>query len=199
MCQTASLAQSRVFKQNTIDELREKHPYGEKPKVEQNTQSETTQSTVTPIFNTTFFIILGIILLLFIVFLFIGNKTGILFKKERFTKNELNFEELSIEQTSKSELELLLENALSQKNYKVAIRALYLLTLKHLSDTTSICLKDDKTNYDYFYEIKNKKTKELFRSITSVYDYVWYGEFEAENTHYRNAANFYEQLNQQSK
>lgn len=200
LLQVASFSQSRTFKQSTIEELREKHQYGEKP-VKEPIEDNTTDFDPTPIFNTTFFIVLGVILAAFIIFLFVGNKTGILFSKDkkRSGKSELDFEELSVEQTSKSELEILLENALAQKNYKVAIRAVYLLTLKHLSDHSLIRLKDDKTNYDYFYEIKNKNAKELFRSITSVYDYVWYGEFEAENTHYKNAAKFYEQLNQHKK
>lgn len=189
-----------MFKQSTIEQLREKHQYGKKP-IQEIKEDSSTNFDVTPIFNTTFFIVLGILLVLFILFLVIGNKTGILFSKDkkRTNKNELDFEELSVEQTSKSELELLLENALTQKNYKVAIRAIYLLTLKHLSDNSLIKLKDDKTNYDYFYEIKNNNKKEIFRSITSVYDFVWYGEFEAKDTHYNNAAKFYEQLNQAKK
>ena len=200
LLQVASFGQSRTFKQSTIEELRDKHQYGEKPSIKPEKESQD-DFDITPIFNTTFFIVLGILLGVFIIFLFVGNKTGILFSKDKkgTNKNDLDFEVLSVEQTSKTELEILLENALSQKNYKVAIRAIYLLTLKQLSDTSLITLKDDKTNYDYFYEIKNKRTKDVFRSITSVYDYVWYGEFDAENTHYQNAAKFYEQLNQHKK
>jgi hypothetical protein len=188
-------AQNRVYNQQTIDDLREKHQYGEKPVKEiEEPKEKSVNLDVLPIFNTVFFIVLGVLLLGFVLFLLIGNKSGILFKKEQIKRDEFQFEELCIEDTPKSELEILLENALAQKNYKVAIRALYLLTLKHLAETSSIQLKTDKTNYDYFYEIKIDSKKQLFKSITNVYDYVWYGEFEAEHSHYQSTMQFYKAI-----
>ena len=195
LCLYSLNAQNRAYKVQTIDELREKHQYGEKPKEEiEESRGEMQSISVLPIFNSTFFIVLGVLLISFLVFLFLGNKSGILFKKEQLRKDSLEFEELSIQDTKISELELLLENALTQKNYKVAIRALYLLTLKHLAETSLIQLRENKTNYDYFHEIKNGNTKQLFKSITTVYDYVWYGEFEAQSSHYQSAADLYRQL-----
>lgn len=41
----------------------------------------------------------------------------------------------------------------------------------------------EKTNTDYFYELKNQAHKDEFGYLSYVYNYIWYGEFEIdENT-----------------
>lgn len=192
-------AQNRQYKKETIEELRGKHSYDEEPEQyeEHNSPSTSTSSdnVSLPIFNSGFLVVFGIIILAFLIFILFGKNSGVLFN----TQKELDFDELTIEETPKSELEKMLDNALRQQDYKVAIRALYLLTLKHLADSSIILLKEDKTNFDYYYEIKKHDSKQLFKSITSIYDYVWYGEFEALETHYDTTSSYYKQLSQQTK
>ena len=124
----------------------------------------------------------------------IGQNKGYFNSKKLEFDRDINFEEVEIESVGKDELEKLLQNALSQQNHKVAIRAIYLLTIWHLDDKNIIALQENKTNFDYQYEIKNASTRADFESITRVYDYIWYGEFEAEQIHFEQAESFYKNL-----
>lgn len=76
-----------------------------------------------------------------------------------------------------SNLEELLNTAIHQKNYRLAIRYQYLITLKKLSENSLINLDKDKTNSDYLLEIKTPKHQKEFSYLAYIYDYVWYGQF----------------------
>ena len=76
-----------------------------------------------------------------------------------------------------SNLEELLNTAIHQKNYRLAIRYQYLITLKKLSENNLISLDKDKTNSDYLLEIQTPKHQKEFSYLTYIYDYVWYGQF----------------------
>ena len=36
----------------------------------------------------------------------------------------------------------------------------------------------EKTNSDYFYEIKSESLRNDFSYVSYLYNYIWYGEFE---------------------
>ncbi|HMQ43133.1 MAG TPA: DUF4129 domain-containing protein, partial [Mariniflexile sp.] len=71
----------------------------------------------------------------------------------------------------------LISDALNNKNYRLATRYLYLKSLKLLTNKNIIEWHYDKTNSDYINEIKDENTKLVFKRISYIYDYVWYGEF----------------------
>ena len=54
---------------------------------------------------------------------------------------------------------------------------MYLKCLKVLANKKTIEWHFDKTNTDYLNEIKDSKLKVLFKRVSYIYDYVWYGEF----------------------
>jgi hypothetical protein len=74
----------------------------------------------------------------------------------------------------------LIKEAINQKNYRLAIRYYYLLSLKHLTESDSIAWQPQKTNEDYISEIETDHIKTDFKNITRIYDYVWYGEFNVD-------------------
>lgn len=76
-----------------------------------------------------------------------------------------------------SNLEELLNTAIHQKNYRLAIRYQYLITLKKLSENHFISLDKDKTNSDYLLEIQTPQHQKEFSYLAYIYDYVWYGQF----------------------
>ena len=82
----------------------------------------------------------------------------------------------------------LINKALEKNNYRLAIRYHYLQVLKHLSKKGQIEWDTEKTNYDYYREIKDEKTREEFQYISYIYDYCWYGEFEISNEDYNKGA-----------
>jgi Domain of unknown function (DUF4129) len=63
--------------------------------------------------------------------------------------------------------------AIEARNFRLAVRLLYLQTLKRLTDTGRISWKPDKTNRQYVQEMKNAD----FEQLTTQFEYVWYGDF----------------------
>lgn len=70
-----------------------------------------------------------------------------------------------------------IEKAISQHNYRLAVRLLYLKCLKHLSDCKLITWQIDKTNAAYLYELTDADQKQTFSSLTKEFEYIWYGNF----------------------
>jgi Domain of unknown function (DUF4129) len=70
-----------------------------------------------------------------------------------------------------------IEEAIEKQQYRVAIRLMYLQSLKELSDKCIIDIKPNKTNFDYAAELKATPYSQGFENITLVYEYAWYGEF----------------------
>lgn len=75
-----------------------------------------------------------------------------------------------------------IDRALSNRDYKEAVRLLYLQTLKQLSDNGVIDWQLYKTPTEYIYEIKPENTRSVFRELTNSFLRVRYGNFEAEKT-----------------
>ena len=71
--------------------------------------------------------------------------------------------------------EELIKKALSIKEYRIAIRILYLKILRNLSDKNIINWKPEKTNREYLYEIKSNSIKEHFEKVIKIFEYIWYG------------------------
>jgi len=72
-----------------------------------------------------------------------------------------------------------------QKDFRSAIRYHFLFVLKKLSDKKLIEWNPEKTNRDYFYELKNENSKENYRQLAHIFDHVWYGEFEINESDYQ--------------
>lgn len=70
-----------------------------------------------------------------------------------------------------------IEAATVQGNYRLAVRLLYLQTLKQLTDRQLIDWKPDKTNTQYAFELANQPFAQPFNALTRDFDYVWYGNF----------------------
>lgn len=65
--------------------------------------------------------------------------------------------------------------ALQDNNYRLAIRLVYLQTLKHLSDRAVIDWQLNKTNHNYELEIQASELRTLFIQLTDIFEFVWYG------------------------
>jgi len=72
-----------------------------------------------------------------------------------------------------------------QKDFRSAIRYHFLFVLKKLSDKKLIDWNPEKTNRDYFYELKNENSKENYRKLAHIFDHVWYGEFKINESDYQ--------------
>ncbi|WP_179337874.1 DUF4129 domain-containing protein [Winogradskyella ludwigii] len=128
------------------------------------------------------FRILPYLLLAFLIFLlvrfFLKVNSNNLITKAKQQGSILFTEE---EQIIKNEdIPALIKDAIDQKNFRLAIRYYYLLSLKHLTEGDRISWQPQKTNEDYIKEITINHLKVDFKNITRIYDYVWYGEFNVD-------------------
>ncbi len=74
-------------------------------------------------------------------------------------------------------LDKLIQQAVDNNDYRLAVRYYYLKTLKLLTQKELIDWKPEKTNRDYIKELSSTRFTDKFRRITFAYDFVWYGNF----------------------
>lgn len=68
--------------------------------------------------------------------------------------------------------------------FREAVRILYLMFLQKLSVRGIIKLRYYKTNREYASEIEDVALQQLFRRLSRMYEFVWYGHFEPDITHF---------------
>lgn len=103
-----------------------------------------------------------------------------------FTKKakNLNSVDLNEEHIEAIDLNNLLNVALTNEDYRLAIRYQFLITLQKLSKKNIIQWHFEKTNSDYLIEIKELSLQEGFKKVAYLYDYIWYGEQLIDATKY---------------
>lgn len=123
--------------------------------------------------------IIAVLIILFVVYMIakiiINKEGGWIFsasaKKIIITQNtEENIHTL--------DFKVIINKALHDKNYRLAVRYYYMWLLKSLTDKGEIEWDIEKTNGDYYKEIKSESLKQDFKFLSYVYEYSWYGEFE---------------------
>ncbi len=87
----------------------------------------------------------------------------------KYTVLEENIHEMNFEK--------LIEEAKSRKDYRLAIRLIFLFSLKMLSDKHHIYWEPGKTNHDYLNELQTKELKSGLRELNYYFEYAWYGNF----------------------
>ena len=124
-----------------------------------------------------FLIIIGVILLI-VHHLSHSGKSGILSKKDDVIQNsEVRFEPGDLKA---SDIDNLLANLESNSQYRMAIRWLYLKTIKNLGDKGLIKWSDKTTNFNLLAQLREGKIKDDFRDLIQIYEYAWYGKHDLE-------------------
>ena len=75
-----------------------------------------------------------------------------------------------------SEYDALISDAETKQNYNLAIRYLFLKTLKSLSDRGFVSFTIEKTNQEYLKEMGQNPHSKEFEDVIRNYEYVWYGK-----------------------
>jgi hypothetical protein len=89
-----------------------------------------------------------------------------------------------------------IETALAVKDYRLAVRLLYLRTLKQLSDANLISWKIEKTNTAYLHELKDAEQRKKFSIVTRQFEYVWYGEFPVDGRSFQSINAYFQDFKQ---
>ena len=93
-----------------------------------------------------------------------------------------------------TDFKTLIASAEANNNYRLAIRYYYLWLLKQLNEKGAIVYDVEKTNSDYQYEIKSEGLQKDFAYTSYLYNYIWYGEFNVNDTQFTKAKTAFIQL-----
>jgi len=127
------------------------------------------------------FIAMAVIILAFIIANMVGAEGWALAPSNKKIKPQAaipitlaNIEE----RIHESDLDRYIREALDKENYPMAVRLYYLAIIKELSLKKWIKWKKDKTNRDYIRELSTTDWHSNFRSVTAMFEKVWYGKQE---------------------
>ena len=91
----------------------------------------------------------------------------------------------------------LIEEAVAARDYRRAIRLLYLKTLKTLAGQTLIDWQRDKTNHEYISELRAPVLRPAFAELTRLFEYVWYGDFAVDESAFGRLRHAFARFDQQ--
>ncbi len=135
------------------------------------------------------------IILIIILVLIIQNWVGIRSRSsgKESDPSSINYSD-DEELIKRTNLRALLKKALEDNDFRLAVRFSYLIILKRLSDKKMIEWQQEKTNEDYIRELKDKKIQTDFEESTYWYDFVWYGNFDINQTEFDKANTLFNKL-----
>lgn len=135
--------------------------------------------------------LLGSIIIFIILKTFLGSEMEFWnFKKpKKKVAAKLVYEDEDIHET---DIEGLLQKAIIDKEYRLAVRYYYLSVLKELSHKKLIEYHKDKTNSEYLFEIEDQTTRTKFSYLSYVYSYIWYGDFPIDEANFKLAQEKYQ-------
>lgn len=81
----------------------------------------------------------------------------------------------------------LIDKTVDEQHYRLSIRYYYLWLLQRLQEQNEIVWHIEKTNSDYYNEIKSSELKEEFKYLSYIYNNIWYGEFEITESEFKQA------------
>lgn len=93
-----------------------------------------------------------------------------------FKKSEKVVVELTEEELDFDTYEQQIKEAIAGNRLRLAVRLLYLQTLRLLADKEIISFSKEKTNAAYLRAMAQTKWYKTFANLTLDYEYIWYGE-----------------------
>lgn len=119
------------------------------------------------------YILLAAVLLFAIYNIIVNNNLFYRGAKKKTAETAVE-EEIEME----TDLESKIAKAMQAKDYRKAVRYLYVKSLRELDQKNLIRYHAQATNYDYITQVSEFKFAGKFSFLTQIYDYVWYGGFE---------------------
>jgi hypothetical protein len=90
-----------------------------------------------------------------------------------------------------------IRDAVETANFRLAIRLLYLQSLKELSDKGHINWQFNKSNADFLIEVAGKPWQSLFKKLTYSFERSWYGEMNVGDEEFEILNAQFQQFNNQ--
>lgn len=128
--------------------------------------------------------ILVIIFLVYVIVKLLGGDLVNIFSKKS-AGIDVPYNEM-LENIHEINFDAEIEKAVAQRNFKLAVRLLYLACLKQLSDAAVINWQIEKTNSEYLNEINNDAQRQSFGVLTRQFEFIWYGNFPVDAQSFKN-------------
>ncbi|MVT10921.1 DUF4129 domain-containing protein [Chitinophaga tropicalis] len=112
-------------------------------------------------------------------------------KKEAATGTDIKLTDEDLEITV---YEQQITDAIAQGKYRLAVRLLYLQTLRLLSDKQIITYSREKTNAAYLRSMISTPWYKAFAGLTLDYEYIWYGERPVSSEQFKTVHNQFSQF-----
>jgi hypothetical protein len=133
----------------------------------------------------------------FIIYkLFRSEITGLFYRN--MNRVNINVSELE-ENIHEIDFDKQINESVTNKNYRYALRLYYLKSLKTLSDNGLIHWEKDKTNKDFISELSGSDFHPLFEQITTQFNRIWYGDFPVDEVAFEEAKNQFNNFNSRLK
>lgn len=135
--------------------------------------------------------VLAVLIIIFVIYLIVKaiiNKEGRWIFGKDSHKKTVYYSELE-KNIHLLDFKKLIEESIEKGEKRIAIRYYYLWLLKVMAQNHYIEWDIEKTNSDYLYELQSPVYKEEFTYLSYLYNYIWYGEFEIDETTFKKAEN----------
>ncbi len=90
-----------------------------------------------------------------------------------------------------------IQQAIDDKNFRLAVRLLYLQSLKNLTDKGKINWQINKTNFHYLRELSDTNHQPEFLRLTKEFENNWYGNIPVEESGFNSLKQSFADFNQQ--
>lgn len=132
--------------------------------------------------------VLVIVLVIYLIVKAIINKEGQWIFGKNSQKRTVHYSDIE-KNIHLLDFEKLIKESLASGEKRTAVRYYYLWLLKTMAEHNYIEWDIEKTNSDYLYELQKPAHKEEFTYLSYLYNYIWYGEFEINDTTFNKAEN----------
>ena len=142
------------------------------------------------------FVAAAVALIAFFIFRLMGMNKNKLFTKDSGGNIDYNVANNDIHGI---DFNAAIEAAIAKNNYRIAIRLMYLQTLKLLTESNLIDWKINKTNATYVQELNGHQQQYPFIQLTNYFDKTWYGATTIEAAQFDQLKQSFYQFQQQVK
>lgn len=136
--------------------------------------------------------LMGALVIFLLIRVFVNEKFNAIFTKKAKSIVDIDLSEQHIESL---DLNALMNDALKNKDYRLAVRFQFLKILKLLSQKNLIEWHFEKTNVDYEREIKHGNLLVAFKNASYLYENIWYGEQPIDEAGYAKTSSRFTTLN----
>jgi hypothetical protein len=118
-------------------------------------------------------ILIVVALIVFLIVKNVGNNKGV-----KSGLGDISIHDVNPIEIPKTELELRLEKAIQEEDYRECVRIYFIYNMKMLVENNHIRWEKEKTNLDYLQEVYGKPFYGSFFNVVTLFEIVWYGERE---------------------